>query len=132
MSFKLLITKVTQAEDALEAQERRVAADWRQLKGSWKAAWSPGRIIIAGLVSGWVIGRADPMRHIAKSGNLVQLFTLVSSLFSSGSAQIAASEASKAAETAEEAVEVTEEVAEVVAPEAATPAARAVDEPVEP
>lgn len=112
MSFNKLIAKVKQAEDALEAQERRIAADWRQLKGSWKEAWTPGRIIIAGLVSGWVIGRADPVRHIAKSGSWLQLFTVVSGLFSSGSAQAAASEASDAATSAED-------VAAAVAPDVA-------------
>lgn len=121
MAFKHLVTKVQQAEDALEAQERRVAADWRQLKGSWMAAWTPGRIIIAGLVSGWVIGRADPLRHIAKSGSWLQLFTVVSGLFASGSAQAAAGEASEAAETAED-------VATAVAPEVAQTARTAAGE----
>jgi len=124
MSFKRLITKVKQAEDALEAKERRVTDQWGQLKGSWKEAWTPGRIVIAGLISGWVIGRADPMRHVAKSGGLLQLVTLLSGLFTSGSAQMAAGEASEAAESAEH-------VAEAVAPEAVAQNVRA-PESVEP
>ncbi|HEV8692924.1 MAG TPA: hypothetical protein VGQ93_01870 [Lysobacter sp.] len=111
MSFKQLITKVKQAEYALEAQERRVAADWRQLKDSWKDAWTPGRIIIAGLVSGFVIGRAEPLRAAARSGQIVQLVTMLSGLFAGGgTTKGAADEAEHAAETAEE-------VAATVAPQ---------------
>jgi hypothetical protein len=132
MSFKKLIAKVKQAEDALEAKERLAAADWRQLKAAWKAAWTPGRIIIAGLVSGWVIGRTDPIRHVAKSGSWLQLFTVVSGLFSSGSAQAAASEAGKAAETAEDVAETTAQVAEALAPGVAAQTQRTASEPVEP
>ena len=115
MSFDQLIHKVTQAEDALEAQERRVAADWRQLKASWRAGWTPGRIVIAGLVSGFLIGRVEPLRAVAKGSNAMQLITMLSSLFAGGSAQVAASEAEHAAATAED-------MAVAVAPEAVPPA----------
>ena len=60
MSFDKLIAKVTQAENAMEANERRVGADVRQLRDSWKAMWTPGRIVLAGLVSGYLAGRAEP------------------------------------------------------------------------
>jgi hypothetical protein len=111
MGFKQLIAKVKQAEDALEAQERRVVADWRQLKVSWKEAWTPGRIILAGLVSGFVIGRAEPLRAAARSGQIMQLVTMLSGLFAGGTAKVAADQAEQAAETAEE-------VADAVAPPA--------------
>ena len=112
MGFNQLLTKVKQAETALEAQERRVAADWRQMKASWMAAWTPGRIIIAGLVAGFVTGRAQPLRAAARSGQIMQLVTMLSGLFAGGTAKIAADEAEQAAEAADS-------VAEVVAPEAA-------------
>ena len=57
MSFDKLLQKVEQAENVVEAQERRTAADWRQLKRSWKASWTPGRIMLAGLASGFLVGR---------------------------------------------------------------------------
>lgn len=118
MSFDQLITKVKQAEDALEAQERRVAADLRQLKASWRAGWTPGRIVIAGLASGFVIGRTEPLKAVAKGGNAMQLITMLSGLFASGSAHSAAQEAGNAAATAEG-------VAVAVAPDAVSPAAGA-------
>ena len=118
MSFDKLIAKVKQAEDALEAQERRVAADVRQLKASWRAGWTPARIVIAGLVGGFAIGRAEPLRAVAKGGNAMQLITMLSGLFAGGSAQAATSEAEHAAETAED-------VAVAVAPETVSPAVSA-------
>lgn len=102
MSFDRLIQKVTQAEDALEAHERRVAADLRQLKASWLAGWTPGRIVIAGLVSGFFIGRAEPLQAVVKGSGAMQVITMLSGLFAGGSAQAAASEAEHAAETTED------------------------------
>lgn len=100
MSFEQLLNKVTQAEQALEAQERHLAADWRQFKRSWIAAWTPGRIVGAGLISGFLIGRAQPLKHASGSGTL-QLLSTVASLFAGGSAQVAAGEAEHAVKTAE-------------------------------
>jgi len=101
MSFEQLINKVTQAEDALEAQERRVAADIRQLKASWRAGWTPGRIVAGGLASGYLIGRAEPLKSASKGGGAMQLITMLSGLFAGGSAHAAAGEAEQAAASAE-------------------------------
>ena len=102
MSFEQLIEKVTQAEDALEAHERRFAADVRQLKGSWRAGWTPGRIVIAGVVSGFFIGRAEPLKAVARGSGAMQMITMLSGLFAGTSAQAAAGEAENAAATAEQ------------------------------
>lgn len=100
MGFEQLIEKVRQAEVALEAKERQTGADWRQVKSSWRAMWTPGRIVIAGLVSGFIVGRAEPFKKAAGGGTL-QLISALSSLFAGGSAQAAASEASEAKQAAE-------------------------------
>lgn len=100
MGFEQLIEKVRQAEVALEAKERQTGADWRQVKSSWRAMWTPGRIVIAGLVSGFIVGRAEPFKKAAGGGTL-QLISALSSLFAGGSAQAAASEASDAKQAAE-------------------------------
>ena len=114
MGFKQLLTKVQQAEAALESRERRVADDWQQLKHTWKDAWTPSRVVIAGLVAGFLVGRAQPLRTVARSGQFMQLVTMLSGLFASGSAQMAAHEAEQAADNAET-------VADTVAPQAPTP-----------
>lgn len=108
MNFEQLIGKVKQAEDALEAQERRFTADVRQLKRSWKSMWTPGRIVVTGLVTGFVAGRAEPFKFAGKGGSMMQMITMVTGLFATGSAQEAAKDAEKAAES-------TDAVAESVA-----------------
>jgi hypothetical protein len=112
MGFKQLLTKVQQAEAALEARERRVSDDWQRLRRTWKETWTPARVIIAGLVSGFLVGRSHPLRTAARSGQFMQLATMLSGLFAGGKAQVAAKEAEQAADTAGE-------VADVVAPQAA-------------
>ena len=99
MSFEQLKQKVTQAEQALEAHERHLAADWRQFKASWKSAWTPGRIVVAGLLSGATVGFAEPMKKLTGSG-VLQMLASLSSLVASGGAQQAAQEAEHAADTA--------------------------------
>lgn len=99
MSFDKLILKVKQAEDALEASERRAAARWKQLKIVWKEGWTPGRIVIAGLASGFLVGRSKPLR-LASGGGVLNLVTALSGLMASGSAQVAAEEAGQAADAA--------------------------------
>lgn len=121
MGFDALIQKVKQAEDALEAQERQVAADWRQLQGSWRGLWTPGRIVLAGLVSGFLVGRAEPLKRAAGGGAL-QLISALSGLFAGGSAQAAAGAADDAADTAQQ-------TAASVAPAAAVAQAAAAPEP---
>lgn len=121
MGFKQLLTKVQQAEAALEARERRVADDWRRLKATWKAAWTPGRVVIAGLVGGFLVGRAQPLRAAAGSNQFMQLLTMLSGLFAGGSAQVAADEAQQAAQSAEGAAEA---VASQAPPEPSASASR--------
>ena len=99
MSFDALIQKVKQAEVALEAQERAAAADWRQLRVSWGELWTPGRILIAGLASGFLAGKARAFR-IAGGGGALQLLTALSGLFAAEGAQAAANEAEVAADDA--------------------------------
>jgi hypothetical protein len=118
MSFNALLDKVKQAETALEAQERQTAADWRQLKASWRAGWTPGRIVIAGVVSGFVVGKIEPVKRAASGGGVLQLMSTLAGLFAGGSAQAAAGEASEAADTAQQ-------TAAAVAPEATLAAAAA-------
>ena len=100
MSFDALIAKVEQAEQALEASERVASTQWQQVKTTWRESWTPGRIVIAGLASGFLVGRAKPLR-LAGSGGLLNLVTALSGLLASGSAQVAAENAEQAADAAE-------------------------------
>lgn len=98
MGFDALIQKVRQAEVVLEAREREGAADWRQFKASWRTAWTPGRIVIAGLVSGFVVGRAKALHNVSGGGAL-QMLTALSGLLASSSAKVAADQAEHTADS---------------------------------
>ena len=100
MSFDKLLEKVEQAENAVEARERQVAADWRQLKRSWRASWTPGRIVVAGLASGFLVGRIEPGKAVASGGGVLRMVASLGALLASTQAQAAAGEAEQAAETA--------------------------------
>ena len=117
MSFDALIQKVKQAEVALEASERETASRWKELKIAWKDGWTPGRIVIAGLASGFLVGRAKPLK-LAGSGGLLNLVTALSGLLASGNAQAAADEAGQAADAADNAAS---NVATMTAPVQPTP-----------
>lgn len=110
MSFRKLIAKVRQAEDAVEAHERRAAADWRQLRRSWRASWTPTRIVIAGLAFGLLVGQRERGRG-ADGPGLLRMLSMLSSLLATTSAHAAARGADEAADSAED-------VAEAAAPTA--------------
>lgn len=112
MSFESLIDKVRQAETALEASERQTGADWRQFKLSWKQAWTPGRIVSIGLVSGFLVGKAEPAKRMVRGSGALQMVSALAGLFAGGSAQAAAGHAEAAADTAQQ-------TAAAVAPDAA-------------
>lgn len=111
MSFDALITKVEQAEQALEARERTASTQWQQVKTTWRESWTPGRIVIAGLASGFLVGRAQPLK-LAGSGGLLNLVTALSGMLASGSAQVAAENAEQAADAAGDVAQVTGDAAD--------------------
>jgi len=111
MSFDALIAKVEQAEQALEARERTASTQWQQVKTTWRESWTPGRIVIAGLASGFLVGRAQPLK-LAGSGGLLNLVTALSGMLASGSAQVAAENAEQAADAAGDVAQVTGDAAD--------------------
>lgn len=110
MSFHALIAKVEQAEQALDARERTASTQWQQVKTTWRESWTPARIVIAGLASGFLVGRAQPLK-LAGSGGLLNLVTALSGMLASGSAQVAAENAEQAADAAGDVAQVTGDAA---------------------
>ena len=80
MGFNALIAKVQQAEAALESRERRTGEHWRQWKAIWRAAWTPGRIVVAGLAAGFVAGRVQPLQLAGKGREWLKLLQLAAPL----------------------------------------------------
>jgi hypothetical protein len=104
VTFEHLIDKVRQAEDALEHHERATGAATRQLAQAWRAGWTPLRIVSAGLVAGFLVGRAEPMSKVS-GPRLLQMINTVSGLFASIKVAGAARDAEAAADEATEATE---------------------------
>ncbi len=123
VTFEQLIAKVEQAEDVLEARERATVSRYRQLKQAWQAGWTPWRIVSAGLVSGFLVGRAEPLGAVG-GPRLLQMVGAVSSLFASAQAAVAAGEAKDAAD---DAGEVAAEAAQTAAAPNAASAALAAE-----
>ncbi len=118
MSFESLILKVQQAESALEEKERQTGENWRRLKVTWKTAWTPGRIISIGLVTGFLIGRAEPAKRLMRGGGALQMLSSLAGLFAGGSAQAAAAHAEQAATAASTAPPVAPPLGHSVTPSA--------------
>ena len=100
VTFEQLIAKVKRAEDLLEEHERRTVASYSHLKRVWREGWTPLRIVVAGAVSGFLVGRAEPLGAVG-GARILQMVSAVSSLFASAQASFAAEQAEEAADTAE-------------------------------
>jgi hypothetical protein len=101
VSFEHLVSKVARAEDALELREQRLVERYRRLNDTWRKGWTPVRIIAVGLASGFLIGRAEPLRALT-GARMLQMVSALSGLFASAQAKFAAEQAEEAADTAEE------------------------------
>ena len=102
MSFESLQAKVARAEDNLEAHERRVAADVRVFGEAWRQAWTPPRLVAAGLAAGFLAGWArparaitgiEPARWLQLAGSLAGLAGSVHAAFNAAGAKEAAADA---------------------------------------
>jgi len=108
MKFERLKQRVIRGERLVEGRLEQTQAHATSLKDTWRESWTPTRILLAGLVGGFLIGRARPGRAVRKLGGLngarwVQLFTTVSGLLASLQSGLAAATAKKATEQAAEA-----------------------------
>lgn len=100
MNYKQLQRQVDIAERRVESRSERTREQWAALKLNWREGWTPARIVAAGLVSGFISGRAEPLRALS-GPRLLQMIGVVSGLFASVQATVAAETAQGAADTAE-------------------------------
>ena len=99
MRFELLRQRVQRAERRVEGSIERAAAERSLLSQAWRKAWSPGRIVVAGLVSGFLVGRSEPLTRVG-GARWLQLIGTVSSMLASLRAAAASEEANESADTA--------------------------------
>ena len=104
MRFEQLQQHVARAEKRVELRSAQSSLYWTILKDSWREGWTPARIVIAGVVSGFLVGRAEPLRTLT-GARWMQMFTAVSSFLATAQAAAAAETAEQAADTAQEAQE---------------------------
>ena len=105
MKFEALQKRVERAEHLVELRAERSVCEWESLKQTWRAGWTPARIIAAGLAAGFLVGRAQPMRALSGT-RWMPLVSSISSLFASVKAAMAAGQAGEAADTAVETADV--------------------------
>lgn len=111
MRFEQLQQRVARAEKRVELRSAQSSLYWTILKQSWKEGWTPARIVIAGVVSGFLVGRAEPLRALT-GARWMQMFTAVSSFLATAQAATAAETAEQAADTAQDAQQQAEGVAD--------------------
>ena len=111
MRFEQLQQHVERAEKRVELRGAQTSLYWTILKQSWKDGWTPGRIVIAGVVSGFLAGRSDPLRAMT-GARWMQMFTAVSSFVATAQAAAAAEQAEDAADTAQDVAEQAEGMAD--------------------
>lgn len=78
--FDALLQRVQHAEHTLSVNAQHTRQRWRQLRQSWRAAWTPGRIVIVGLAFGLVAGRMQPQRLTAGASALLGALRLFAPL----------------------------------------------------
>lgn len=64
MSFARMRERVLRAERLLEGRERQAGEQWSALATTWRRAWTPWRIVVAGVGLGFFAGRAEPVAAI--------------------------------------------------------------------
>ncbi|AKC87066.1 hypothetical protein [Pseudoxanthomonas suwonensis] len=127
MRFELLRQRVERAERRVAACGDRAEAHRHEFGQAWRRGWTPGRIVVAGLVSGFLVGRAEPLSKIGGS-RWLQMLSTVSSMVASLRAAAASEEAGQSADVAaQEAAAANQNVAAATgqAPAAATAPAAA-------
>lgn len=83
MSFKTLQRHVARREHLFEARTQALQARTGALASTWRAGWTPGRIVIAGLAAGFLFGRAKPLQWAEQGGQWFKLLQMAAPLLAS-------------------------------------------------
>ncbi|WP_240095542.1 hypothetical protein [Thermomonas flagellata] len=102
------LQRVQRAERVFEALQQQTLAHWQGALASWRRAWTPGRIVAAGLVLGLALGRARPVRWAGRASSALRLLGTLSGLVAGAEAQLAALRAATAPRPSTPATEPTE------------------------
>jgi hypothetical protein len=136
MRFELLRQRVARAERRVETCMDNAQSHRAEFGQAWRRGWTPGRIVVAGLLSGFLVGRAEPLSRVGGT-RWLQMLGTVSSMLASLRAAAASVDANAAADVAaQEAAATSENVAAATGQDTAvdrtgTPAPPAPAEPLQ-
>jgi len=100
MNFEALQRRVERAERLVEGRAGEARGQWQILKAAWRQGWTPLRIVVAGGVTGFLVGRSEPLRAMT-GARWLQMVGSISGMIASLQAAAAAEQAEEAAESAE-------------------------------
>lgn len=124
MKFSTLRNRVKRCEQVVAVRLVDTQDNWGVLSQVWRSGWSPLRIIVAGVASGFVVGKLEVPGKV-NGARWLQMVGSVSNLFASGQAAFASAMAAHAAQTADDAADSADAAAEkaedVVRPAAEAP-----------
>lgn len=120
MKFSHLQRRVERGETLVEGRLQQTIESHERLQRDWRQAWTPLRILVAGLATGFITGRAEPEKALKKLGSVsgprtLQLVTSVAGLVGSVQAAIAALAAKQAADIADDAADAADDSADQAA-----------------
>ena len=80
MRFEQLRQRVERAEHRVTDRVDHAQSSGQSLLPAWRQAWAPGRIVCAGLLSGFLVGRGHP-RSRMDGARWLQMASTMSSMF---------------------------------------------------
>lgn len=114
MNFRQLRHRVERAERLVQGRADDTQVHWTALRRAWHEGWTAPRIVVAGLISGFIAGKLEPSKGRAVASQAtrwVQMFSAVSGMFTAMQAQAASDEAERAGDHAARAADNAEAVA---------------------
>ncbi|MCC4590720.1 hypothetical protein LL974_06145 [Xanthomonas campestris pv. cannae] len=134
MSLRQLQHRIARAEAVLEGRQEQVRTHWTTLQQVWREGWTPWRIVVVGLGTGFLVGRAEPAAVVGKLGGArwLQMLSAVSSLINATTAKSASDDAERASDDAEEAADTAQDAAVDAATQPPPPATPVPPSPARP
>lgn len=102
MKFSRLRDRVKRCEQVVAVRLADTQDNWGVLSQVWRSGWSPLRIILVGVASGFVVGKLEIPGKV-NGARWLQMVGSVSNLFASAQAAFASAMAAHAADSADDA-----------------------------
>lgn len=121
MKFGALQRRVKRCEQVMAVRLGETQDSWDTLSQVWRRGWSPLRIVVVGLASGFIVGKLEVPGKV-NGARWLQMVGSVSNLFASAQAAFATAMAAQAAAEADEAGEAADDAEQAAQAATAAPA----------